>query len=281
MGKLESYPNFEHISPMHYNENNILKLTIEGAFVRESTNCETFVKMTKHSKLILRTLFRWIFNRRFAGIISKRFLLTELGLESYRVQSVSSIVRFTKDYTECLKNDFFRILNKLNISKQLSILDEIRVILSVSSTSNDMRNLVYLSQNEIHLDKMTMNFHEIAKPQYFIEFIENVTFTKLFTLSRNKEINEIEERKQKIFGHGVEVLRFRLDLRGGAGSAIRGVGFLQSSNDFDIFILFNKTLKKYSLFKCLFNRMRQNNGLKLLQDVFFFKIGSNRGQIRV
>ncbi len=193
--RLDEYPNFELISPMHYNENNVLKLTIEGAFVRGSTNCETFERMQKHSKLILRTLFRWVYNKRFADIISRRFMLSDLGVESYRVQSVSSIIRFTKDYTQCLKNDFFRILHKLSLPRQLMIVDEIRKILSHESTDSDLRSLNYLSYGEVHLDKMAMNFKEILKPLEFAEFVENVVFTKLFTINRSLEHRDIEERK--------------------------------------------------------------------------------------
>ena len=278
--KLDEYPNFELISPMHYNENNVLKLTIEGAFVKGSTNCETFERMPKHSKLILRTLFRWIFNKRFADIISRRFMLSDLGVESYRVQSVSSIIRFTKDYTQCLKNDFFRILHKLNLNKQLTIVDEIRKILSPESTDSELRSLSYLSYSEVHLDKMVMNFKEILKPLEFADFVENVVFTKLFTINRNPEFKEIEERKEKLFGSGIEVLRYRLDTKNGSSGYIRGISVLQTETDYDIFILFHKSFKKYSLYKCLFNRLRQVNGYKLVHDVARADLGPDRREVR-
>ena len=266
--KLELYPNFEFISPMHYNENNQLKLTIEGAFTKGSANCETFDRLNKYSKLIMRILFRWIFNSRFTGVVAKRFVLQDFDLDSYKIQSVSSIARFMTDFTESLKNDFFRTLHKLSQSRQLLVVDEIGKILSSKTSELELRSLIYLSISDIHLEDMKSNFREILKPQFFADFIENTIFTRLFTISRETS-KETEEKKEKLFGPGVEVLRLKGEANGQMGKTIglvRGVTIISTGNDFELFILLSKTYKKYSLYKLLFNRNRSQDGFRLVKD---------------
>lgn len=268
--KLEQYPNFEFISPLHYSENNILKLTIEGEHAVSNTDCEAFDKLQKYSKLIMRLLFRWMFNCRFSEVIAKRFKLQDFGLDCYKIQSVSSIVRFMTDFTECLKNDFFRILHKIPLDRQLTIIEEISKIMSPTTTQIELRQLIYLSTSDVHLDEMKKDFRAVLNPVYFSDFIQSIINAKLFTLSSAQE-KEIEERKEKLLGTGLEVLRFRVDSGNGQKVAqaglVKQVCYFQTGNDFDIFAMFGKTFKKYSLYKCLFNRNRQINGFKLLFDV--------------
>jgi hypothetical protein len=267
--KLESYPNFEFISPMHYNENNILKLTIEGAFVKGSTNCEAFERMTKYSKLIMRILFRWIFNTRFTEIVAKRFQLQDFGLDSYKIQSVSSIVRFMNDFTECLKNDFFRILHKLSQSRQLLVVDEISKILSSKTSELELRSLIYLSSSDVHLEEMKMDFRAILKPQYFADFIENTIHTRLFTLTKDTN-KDTEEKKEKLFGSGVEILRLKSESSNQGNKTsfglIRFVTVVSVNNDYELVVLLSKSYKKYSLYRLLFNRNRTQDGFRLAKD---------------
>jgi hypothetical protein len=268
--KLEKYPNFEFISPMHYGENNILKLTIEGSHGKPNTDCEAFEPLTRYNKLIMRLLFRWMFNYRFSDIISKRFQLQDFGLDCYKIQSVSSIVRFMTDFNECLKNDFFRILHKLSLPRQIIAIEEIMKILSSKTTEADLRELTYLSYSDVHLNEMKYDFKEVLKPAMFSEFIDDVVNSRLFSLGDVHD-KEIEERKEKLFGNGLEVLRFRVDNGSGGkvpqAGLVKGVCYLETADDYDFFVLMGKTYKKYSLFKCLFNRNRHSNGFRLVFDV--------------
>jgi hypothetical protein len=255
---------------MHYSENNILKLTIEGSHAKPNTDCEAFEPLNKYNKLILRLLFRWMFNARFIEVVSKHFKLEDFGLDCYKIQSVSSIVRFMTDFSEFLKNDFFRILHKLPMSRQVIVIEEIIKILSIKTTEADLRNLTYLSYSDIHLDEMKYNFKDVLKPAFFSDFIEDVVNARLFALG-NVHDKDIEEKKEKLFGSGLEILRFRVD--GGNSQKVpqqglvKGAVFLETITDYDIFIFIGKTFKKYSLFKCLFNRNRHVNGFRLVFDV--------------
>lgn len=268
--KLEQYPNFEFISPLHYSENNILKLTIEGDHGGSNTDCEAFDKLQRYSKLIMRLLFRWMFNSRFSEVIAKRFKLQDFGLDCYKIQSVSSIVRYMTDFTECLKNDFFRILHKIPLDRQLTAIDEICKIMSPDTPAIELQHLVYLSVSDVHLDEMQHDFRKVLGPVYFSDYIQNIINARLFALSSVQE-RDIEERKEKLFGMGLEILRFRVEASNGQKVAqaglVKQICYLETENDFDIFVMFGKTFKKYSLFKCLFNRNRQSNGFKLFFDV--------------
>lgn len=274
--KMEMYPNFEFISPMHYSENNILKLTIEGSHAKRNTDCEAFETLGRYSKLILRLLFRWMFNTRFSEVVSKRFKLEDFGLDCYKIQSVSSIVRFMTDFSECLKNDFFRIMHKLSLHRQFNAIEEIVTILSSKTTETELRGLTYLSYSDIHLDEMKNNFKDVLKPAFFSDFIEDVFNARLFSLG-NVHDKETELKKEKLFGNGLEILRFRVEGNNGTkvpmGGLVKGVGYLETLNDFDIIVHVGKTFKKYSLFKCLFNRNRHVNGFRLIFDVELCNLG--------
>lgn len=255
---------------MHYSENNILKLTIEGSHAKPNTNCESFESLARYSKLIMRLLFRWMFNSRFAEVISKRFKLEDFGLDCYKIQSVSRIVRFMTDFSEFLKNDFFRILHKLQMGKQLQVIEEIVKILSTKTTEADLRGLTYLSYSDIHLEDMKENFKDILRPAFFSDFIEDVVNARLFSLGNHHD-KDIEEKKEKLFGSGLEILRFRMDSGGQKAvqaGLVKGVCYLETVIDYDIFVFLGKTFKKYSLFKCLFNRNRHVNGFRLIFDVY-------------
>jgi hypothetical protein len=267
---LAQYPDFELVSPLHYSEINRLKLTIEGYHAKANTDCEAFEKLPRYSKLVMRVLFRWMFNARYSEVVVKRFRLHDFGLDCYKIQSVSSIVRYLTDFTECLKNDFFRILNKIPLDRQFAIVEEISKILSPDSTELELRGLSYLSLSDVHLEDVKNDFRGILKTTFFSDFIQNVYHSRLFAQG-NINDKEIEERKEKIFGMGLEVLRFRSE--GGNGTKVAQTGvvkqicYLETSNDFDLFLLLGKTFKKYSLFKCLFNRNRQSGGFRLIFDV--------------
>lgn len=269
--KLAMYPEFGNISPQHYNESNLLKLAIEGAGDIQITNCEGFGRLESFGKLPLRLLFRWMFNKAFTDMMLFSFKQGQDDPMSSKSISIDSLVKYMQVYTESLKNDFFRLLNRVSMARQLLLIEEIIKLIAPKTSLLDLNSLSQISPKDIHLDEMKLNYRDLINVKYFIDYLENLSTTRIFGLSKPGDSSSIHDHKANTIPNGIEVLRFKVDTNSAMkffqSGLIKGLVWLGSSTDYDVFLIVQKQIRRFSLFKCLFNRMRQNNGTRLLHDV--------------
>lgn len=268
--KLDSYPEFYYIAPSHYNDDNILRQVFEGIRVK-CIDCELFPELPNYSKILLRTLFRWYFNNECKNIFESFFKLESKlrFISSYQTQGIASLRSFVSEYSLYLKNDFFHILSLFDILRQIQILKEIKQLIGIDAFEKNggYGHFEILNPLDIHFDKINCALSTELTPGKVIRQIEEVVYLRLFTIRNQDHDLMIEQEKKEVIEKGLEIVKMKEDSRSTILSPqFRSISILKDHFNIGIVIQTSKTIVEYDLFSCLFGKLRQNNGLRLLNE---------------
>lgn len=214
---IENLPQFRFISPSHYNESNNLRIAIEGV-VKTERDFEDFKELRSISKVLLKILFKWMFNHEFKNIYEANFKIEYiLDINSYKIQSVASLRAYVNEYSTYLKDDFMRTFSCLRTSDQVKIAKEITEIFKPGEKNLTMmaREFTILTEEDVKEYEVKSEYNKAINVSYFMNKIQEMAYFNLFSC-RNYENDEIiEQEKKKILGRGIEILKYKLEKQTG------------------------------------------------------------------
>lgn len=210
----KDYPNFNLKNPRHYLDLDALKKLFEAEDgdhnSKIETDCEKFQELKGPSKIILRTVFRWMFNDHFMCQISKNFKLEgqNMGLHQTMTMTMSSLYELIQEYSLYQKNDFFKFLSEFKVSEQNEISNELGEQLRYDCNIN-MLNQYYLDPKvDLHIDLIKQDFRKLLNTPHYVQIIKDIITLKLFVFPNDSNDSKIKKLKKGVFGDGIEVFLF-------------------------------------------------------------------------
>lgn len=256
--KLNLYPKFEFGGTTLYHANPILKQALEGTQV-VTTECESFENLKGLSKILLRTLFRWMMNEEYSKIFTDNFRIDEVKyISTYQTHSIGSLISYISEYSIYLKYDFFTALTHYPTLLQVEIGVELRKLLTEYGSCQIPALFTHINPYDIHLNEMKMNYTILIKTDPFLDAIDEVIFVRLFTIVNSQNESEIEDQRAKIFKDGIEVLKY--GETNGSHFKINGIALVRDGLAQELVVLVEKQMIKHNVFDALFGTLRHKDG---------------------
>lgn len=159
---------------------------------RGSDNLEV---LEEGSKIILRTLFRWMFTCRFLRDLEKTFSVVPTKSAYFKETSpyVDRLHGLMRLYHYELRNDFFKILSVYPLNIQSKISREIERFLMEKTSAAQLASFDWIKPGrDIHLSEIKSNFRLILEPETYVSIIKGITITKLFVWQNGEASQDIE-----------------------------------------------------------------------------------------
>lgn len=163
-----------------------------GAVKTSSDNLEV---LEEGSKIILRTLFRWMFACRFLRDLEKTFAIVPTKSAYFKETSpyVERLHGLMRLYHYELRNDFFKILSVYPLNIQSKISREIERFLMEKTSAAQLASFDWIKPGrDIHLSEIKSNFRLILEPETYVSIIKGITITKLFVWQNGEASQDIE-----------------------------------------------------------------------------------------